>query len=71
MKTIKFAKKMFLFTWVFFFIYNTYFGWNYDAQSIAEANCDQTFIWSIKIALFIYLLPIFQVYEKVVKLLVD
>jgi|LauGreDrversion4_2_1035121.scaffolds.fasta_scaffold3903781_1 hypothetical protein len=71
MKKIKFARRLIIFTWIFFLIYNIYFGWNLHSQSNAESTCDLIFHWSIRIGVIIYILPVFKIYEKMVKSLVD
>lgn len=71
MKTIKFALKIWLFTWIFWIAYNTYFGWNLHSQSNAESTCDLIFKVALNIGIVIYFMPLLKLYEKAVKLFLD
>jgi hypothetical protein len=68
MKNIKFAKTIWFFNWIYFLVYNIYFGFNLHSQSEAETNCDTIFKIIFYGVLIIYLMPLFQMYEKAVKL---
>lgn len=67
MTRIKIAKALIIFSFIYFIIYNSVFGWNMYPQSELEKTFDliYTYIW--KIALIIYLMPLLDLYEKKVK----
>jgi hypothetical protein len=67
MKNIKFAKRLIQLNILFWIIYNTYFGWNFDAISELEKNCDTIFIVTIKVSIAIYLMPLLSLYEKTIE----
>lgn len=67
MKKIKFAQSMIMILLVFFLIYNSYFGWNEEPINETEALCDEICANGFKLAMIIYLLPIFSLYESIVK----
>jgi hypothetical protein len=67
MKNIKFAKRLIQLNILFWIIYNTYFGWNFDAISELEKNCDTIFIVTINVSIAIYLMPLFSLYEKTIE----
>jgi hypothetical protein len=67
MKNIKFAKRLIQLNLLFWIIYNTYFGWNFDAISELEKNCDTIFIVTINVSIAIYLMPLFSLYEKTIE----
>jgi hypothetical protein len=64
MKLIKFAKLLVQLNILFWIIYNTYFGWNLYAASEAEANLDKIFMTIMKVAVALYLMPLFSLYES-------
>ena len=66
MKKIRFAKLLMQLNLLFWIIYNSYFGWNLNATSQIEENCDSIFSAIVKIALVIYILPLFDVYEDTI-----
>jgi hypothetical protein len=68
MKNIKLAKTLWFFNCFYFLIYNIYFGFNLHSHSVAETNCDTLFKIIFYVVLIIYLMPLFQIYEKAVKL---
>jgi len=49
---------------VFFFLYNSYFGWNKTAESDVETICDNIFDFGILIAFGIYLIPVIRYVEN-------
>ncbi len=63
MKFIKLAKLVIQLALVFWVIYNTYFGWNWEAVSELEKTCDSIFSIVVKIGIFLYLLPLYYLYE--------
>ena len=67
MTRIKIAKALIVFSFIFWIIYNSVFGWNIHPESELEKTFDliYTFIW--KVAFVIYLLPLLDLYEKKVK----
>lgn len=68
MKNISIAQTIWFFNWIYFLIYNIYFGFNWESQSVAESNCDTVFKIVLYTAFIIYLLPLFKLYEKAVEL---
>lgn len=68
MRNINIAKNIQLFNLIYFLIYNIYFGFNWESQSVAESNCDTIFKAVLYVAFIIYLLPLFKLYEKAVEL---
>lgn len=68
MKLINIAKTIWIFNWCYYIIYNVYFGFNWEPQSIAESNCDTVFKVVVYGALILYLIPLFRIYEKAVRL---
>ena len=71
MKKIKLAEKIFLINWMYFFIYNTYFGWNMHSLSVNETNCDNIFKYVMCFALWIYFLPLVDAYRKFIRTYLD
>ncbi len=67
MKKIKLAKAIIQLSLLYWVIYNSYFGWNYTAQSTLEENCDNLFSIMVNIAIVIYIMPLFHLYESVIK----
>lgn len=67
MRNIKFAKNLIALAWVYYLIYNTYFGWNLHSESISESNCDTIFKIIMYVGLIIYISPFLKLYEKIVK----
>jgi hypothetical protein len=67
MKKIKLAKAIIQLSLLYWVIYNSYFGWNYHAQSTLEENCDTLFSIMVNIAIVIYIMPLFHLYESVIK----
>lgn len=67
MRNIKLAKNLIALAWVYYLIYNTYFGWNWHSESISESNCDTIFKIIIYVGLIIYIIPFLKLYEKIVK----
>lgn len=67
MKNIILGKNIILISWIYYIIYNSYFGWNWDSQSDAESNCDTIFKIIVYVGITIYLIPLFKLYEKLVK----
>lgn len=68
MRNINIAQTIWFFNWIYFLIYNIYFGFNWESQSVAESNCDTIFKAVLYVAFIIYLLPLFKLYEKAVEL---
>lgn len=68
MKNINIAQTIWFFNWIYFLVYNIYFGFNWESQSVAESNCDTVFRVVLYIGFIIYLLPLFKLYEKAVEL---
>jgi hypothetical protein len=69
MKKIKFAHTLIQLNLLYWVIYNSYFGWNYTAQTTLEENCDSVFSIVMYLAIVIYLIPLFLLYETVIELL--
>jgi hypothetical protein len=69
MRKIKLAKAIIQLNLLYWVIYNSYFGWNYTAQSTLEENCDTLFSIMVNIAIVIYIMPLFHLYESVIELL--
>lgn len=67
MRNIKIAQTIWFFNWIYFLVYNIYFGFNWESKSVAESNCDTVFKIVLYTAFIIYLLPLFKLYEKAVE----
>lgn len=67
MKKIKLAKSIIQLNFLFWVIYNAYFGWNATASTQIEENCDTIFSLMIKVAIVIYIIPLFSLYESIIK----
>jgi hypothetical protein len=67
MKAIKLAKAIIQLSLLYWVIYKSYFVWNYTAQSTLEENCDTLFSIMVNIAIVIYIMPLFHLYESVIK----
>ena len=67
MNKIKLAYRIIIINVLFFITYNTFFGWNMQSLSIAETNCDNIFKIVFYFSLWIYFLPLVDVYEKFIK----
>ena len=67
MKKINFAIVILKLNFVYWLIYNTYFGWNMIAQSELETSFDNVFKLAINIGLIIYFLPLLDMYERFIK----
>ena len=67
MNKIKLAYIIIIINVLFFITYNTFFGWNMQSLSIAETNCDNVFKIVFYFSLWIYFLPLVDVYEKFIK----
>lgn len=71
MKNIILAKTLIVLNILFIVIYNSYFGWNLHPVSDAERICDTIVHYVDVIAIFFYLLPLADLYEKSLKKLED
>jgi hypothetical protein len=71
MKNIILAKTLIVLNLLYIVIYNSYFGWNLHPMSDAERICDTIVHYVDVIAIFIYLLPLADLYEKSLKKLED
>lgn len=71
MKNIILAKTLIVLNILFIVIYNSYFGWNLHPVSDAERICDTIVHYVDVIAIFFYLLPLADLYEKALKKLED
>jgi hypothetical protein len=67
MKKIKLAKAIIQLNLMFWVIYNTYFGWNATALTQIEENCDFIFLLMMKVAIVIYIIPFFSLYESIIE----
>tara|TARA_R110001632_G_scaffold146924_1_gene263937 strand:- start:545 stop:766 length:222 start_codon:yes stop_codon:yes gene_type:complete len=67
MKKINLAIKLMLGLIVFYLIYNTIFGWNSEPINEYEKGCDIVAKLWYKICIFLYLLPVLDLYEDLVK----
>lgn len=67
MGEIKIGRKLIIIGFVIWIIENMYFGWNMSPMSESERNIDFLCDLLMKIGMFIYLLPIFSLYEQAVK----
>lgn len=67
MKKIKLSFKIVLILFLFFIIYNTYFGWNKLPENEIEERCDFIFKYGMQLAVIIYFLPLLKIYENWVK----
>jgi hypothetical protein len=63
MKTIKFATKILFINFIFFLVYNTYFGWNWKPINDSEKWCDDIFHYINIFGLILYAIPITRIYE--------
>lgn len=66
-KSIKVARWIWLSSFVFFFVYNTYYGWNQLPINETEKLMDDIFGWAVKVALIIYLVPAAKLYSDAVE----
>lgn len=71
MKNIILAKTLIVLNLLYIVIYNSYFGWNLHPMSDAERICDTIVHYVDVIAIFFYLLPLADLYEKALKKLED
>jgi hypothetical protein len=71
MKNIILAKVLIVLDILYTVIYNSYFGWNLHPMSDAERICDNIAHGVNIVAIFIYLLPLADLYEKALKKLED
>ena len=69
MKKIKNAKLIIQLNLLFYVVYNTYFGWNFHSVTKFEDNCDYIFTIIMKIAIVIYIIPLFSLYESTIEIL--
>jgi hypothetical protein len=69
MKKIKYAKLIIQLNLLFYVVYNTYFGWNFHSVTNIEDNCDSIFTIIMKIAIVIYIIPLFSLYESTIEIL--
>tara|TARA_R110002033_G_scaffold11575_2_gene36314 strand:+ start:28 stop:252 length:225 start_codon:yes stop_codon:yes gene_type:complete len=67
MKYLKFAQKLFWINIIFFVLYNYCFGWNKVPLSELEQTFDSVSKWGWFLWMFIYLIPLFEIYEDLVK----
>jgi len=67
MKTIKLAKAIIQFNFLYWVIYNSYFGWNLYPMSDAEKICDQILHYVFLVAICMYLMPVARLYELAIK----
>ena len=71
MRLIKMAHLILFFNWIYFLIYNIYFGFNWESQSVAESNCDYVFKISLSVAIILYIIPLFRLYEEAFKIFLN
>ena len=64
MEKIKTGKIIIITSMVFYFIYNTYFGWNKKPLTDIEQTFDEIYSFFMIIGWIIYFLPILDKYEK-------
>lgn len=67
MKTsFRIGLKIIVYNYIFFLIYNSYYGWNLQPVSISERVCDIIYTIMHNIGLFLFLLPLFIIYKDAV-----
>ena len=67
MKRISIAHAIIILVNIYWIGYNTYFGWNFEAQSELETTFDRVYILGSYIAIGIYLSPLMDKYENWIK----
>jgi len=67
MKKIKVATIIFTIAFIYFFIYNTYYGWNMKPESLMELKHDNLLRLIIRVGIIIYFLPLLDIYESFIK----
>lgn len=67
MKKFRLATSIMTILWLFYLIYNTYFGWNEAPINEAEKTCDFIFSKGVIVAIGIYLMPLLDLYQRIVK----
>ena len=67
MKKIKLGLRIIGGGLIYWFIYNTYFGWNMTPESLYEVRFDNIFKVIITVGWVIYFLPLLDIYESFIK----
>jgi uncharacterized membrane protein len=67
MKLIKIGRSILIVAFLYYFIYNAYFGWNLVPMSETEETCDKIARIFFNIGFIIYIIPIFRLYEDAVQ----
>lgn len=67
MKKLKLGRTLVLIGVLFWVIENMYFGWNKSPMSELEEKSDLIVRFLVNIGFFIYILPIYSLYENAVK----
>lgn len=67
MKLINIGGIIFTLSFIFYVVYNQYFGWNLLPETENERLCDRIFLLTNYIAIGIYLTPLITLYRKSVE----
>lgn len=67
MKLIKIAKLIILINFLYYIVYNTYFGWNFHSLTQIESICDSIYLMINEIAIVLYIFPLFSLYESTIE----
>lgn len=67
MKYLKIGNRIIIAGFIFFIIYNTWFGWNLQPESKMEEYMDTLFGWLVTVGLCFYFYPLIKIYERRVK----
>ena len=68
-KLIRISKFMFMSNFIFWIIYNTYFGWNKTPINESERLFDNVYNIVFFISVILYIIPLFRIYEGFVLLM--
>jgi hypothetical protein len=66
MKLIKIGRSILIVTFLYFFIYNSYFGWNLEPINETEELCDKISKIFFNIGFILYIMPLFRLYEDTI-----
>lgn len=67
-KYFKISRNIFIFSFIYWVSYNTYFGWNYHSESELETLFDTIYNMLLLISLYIYFKPLGYIYRAFVSL---
>lgn len=68
-KLIRISRFMFISNFIFWVIYNTYFGWNKTPINESERLFDNVYNIVFFISVILYIIPLFRIYEGFVLLM--